>query len=139
MAAAAVGSVGAACSPDGDGAGSALQLKMSKVEAVLTVKEAVKGGTSFVVLATVRLPLVDEVLYYHIIYICIRSIHIKESRNMVWCWCWARFSWNKRDIRILRIYILYMRSISKSRRTRRGVGVGQRFLERREVYIYAAI
>ncbi|CAN0158077.1 unnamed protein product, partial [Laminaria digitata] len=39
---------------------AALPLKITKDEAVLTVKEAVKGGSSFVLLATVKLPVVQE-------------------------------------------------------------------------------
>lgn len=42
-------------------AATALPLKTTKDEAVLTVKEPVKSGSSFVLLATVKLPVVQEV------------------------------------------------------------------------------
>lgn len=70
VAAAGGGGRGAASPAGGDGPGvsaaaaavaAALPLKITKEEAVLTVKEAVKGGSSFVLLATVKLPVVQEV------------------------------------------------------------------------------
>lgn len=45
-----------------------VSVKVSKEEAVATVKETVRGGLSFVVLATVRLPVVDEVFFIRYMY-----------------------------------------------------------------------
>lgn len=60
--AAATGPATARGSSSAERAGAVLPLlKRSEKEAILTVREAVKNGSSFVMLATVNLPLVAEV------------------------------------------------------------------------------
>ena len=48
-------------------AAAVLPVKFANGEAVVTVKEALRGGSSFVELATIRLPSIKEVLVHRVI------------------------------------------------------------------------
>ena len=51
---------GVSGSPSDNRATAALTLKLTNEEAVVEVKEALKGGSSFVLLAIIRLPIINE-------------------------------------------------------------------------------